>query len=94
MGAVFVFCGLSLLSSFFLGIFCSLLIEEGFDIKIFLMCICFCIIIISSIFGSYFAGVNTASYYCQECGYKTQNEDIQYCPNDGTKLEIFGCNTD
>lgn len=94
MGAVFVFSLLSVLEGLFLGFLVMIMLEEEFNLSIFFSCISLSALIILCNFLSYFVGVNKDSYYCKECGYKTQNENIQYCPNDGTKLEFFCHNTD
>ena len=89
MLVIFLLCVYALLCSFILGFIVTGMVECGFNIQGFFLSLVFYAGIILCIVSSYFVGVNTTIYYCQECGYKTDKSEIQYCPNDGNKLEIF-----
>lgn len=89
MLVIFFVCVYALLCSFILGFIVTGMVENGFNIQGVCLSLVFSAGIILCIVYSYFVGVNTTTYYCQECGYKTEKSEIQYCPKDGNELEIF-----
>lgn len=89
MGWIILSCIIAIICCLAVSFFIGMMMELGFDWHSFVYSILYIVVIVLLIIGAYFDGLHTNTYYCKNCNYHTTSEEIQYCPNDGQKLEIY-----